>query len=251
MNWGRNSFFVFALMFLFTSTYASKDLAGDTFLKNGDYKKAIEAYESVVQEGYIGHELFFNLGTAYSKIGNVSQSILNFEKALRLSPLDKATKEQLMQLNIKLQDKPSIYQDTGLLAFIKKVQFALSIDAWAFLSVFWMVMFAAVIFLAYKFQQWKVRKWLFLSSIVWFILSGFTLLMARNNYHARYLHTEGIVNKESIKVFNQSNLNSSILFNLHLGTKVEIDDSTSSLYHIEFAEKSGWISMQDVQKIEL
>jgi tetratricopeptide (TPR) repeat protein len=137
MNWGRNSFFVFALMFLFTSTYASKDLAGDTFLKNGDYKKAIEAYESVVQEGYIGHELFFNLGTAYSKIGNVSQSILNFEKALRLSPLDKATKEQLMQLNIKLQDKPSIYEDTGLLAFIKKVQFALSIDAWAFLSVFW------------------------------------------------------------------------------------------------------------------
>jgi len=221
------------------------------YLENGNYDKAIESYEAKVKQGLISHELFFNLATAYQKKGIVDKALLNFEKALRLKPLDKITRDQITELNLKLQDKPPIYEDTGLLAFFKKIQFSLSIDAWAFLSILCMIMLALVIFISYKFQKMKGRQLIFLSSVVWLILSGFSVVMARNNYHYKYLHTEGIVNNESIKVFDRAEANSVILFNLHLGTKVEIDDSSSNMYHIEFAEKEGWIMHKDVQKIEL
>jgi tetratricopeptide (TPR) repeat protein len=261
MSWAGNKISTFCnhvfymsmwfLFFSYANSFAATLDDGNNFLKKGQLNEAIQSYETLVKEGYIGHELFFNLGTAYAKKGNASQAVFNFEKALRLKPMDELTRQQLIQLNLKLQDKPSIYEDTGLLAFIKKVQFALSIDAWAFLSILFMLMLALAIFISYKFQQLKSRKFIFLSSIVWFLLSGFSVLMARNSYHFKYLQLEGVVHSESIKVFDQPDPNSVIQFNLHQGTKVEIDDSTANMYHIRYAEKKGWIVNKDVQKIEL
>ncbi len=271
MSWGRNKLFlkphrhivniamcsyvpmwfkrIFYILLIFSGILYAND--GDTFLQNAEYDKAISSYESQIKDGYLSHELFFNLGTAYQKSGNVPLAILNFEKALRLKPMDKTTVEQLTQLNLKLQDKPVIYEDTGLLAFFKKIQFGLSIDAWAFLSIFFMLLVPLVIFVSYKYRQVKFRKLLFSSSLLWFILSGFCVLMARNNYHYKYLHTEAIVTDESLIVYDASNTSSKIKFNVHQGTKLEVNDSTDTMFNIRFSEENGWVLRSGVKKIEL
>lgn len=245
----KKIFFVFLLSYF--SVYAGPNLGGDEFLKNGDYDKAIESYESTVKHGYIGFELFFNLGTAYSKKGDSPNAILNFEKAIRVKPMDKRATQQLVQLNLQIRDKPAIYENSGLLGILKKIQFGLSIDGWAFLSIFLMLLVPLSVFISYKFQRIKRKQLIFLSSIVWFLLSGFSVVMARNGYHHKYLHAEAVVFPESIKVFDKSDINSSILFNLHQGTKVEILDSTKNMYYVQSAEKKGWIMNKEVKKIEL
>lgn len=224
---------------------------GNSYLKKGEYDEAIQSYESILEEGYVGHELFFNLGTAYSKKGNIPLAILNFEKALRMKPLDAATKQQLVQLNLKLQDKPVIYDDSGLLAFFNKVQFSMGIDAWALLSIFLMMLVPTVIFISYKFKTLKSRKIIFMSSILWFLLSGFSVVMARNNYHYKYLHTEGIVMPESAVIYDKSNTSSKIKFSVHQGTKLEISDSTDQMFEVEYSSDNGWILREAVKKIEL
>jgi tetratricopeptide (TPR) repeat protein len=220
-------------------------------LKSGKYDEAISSYESIVKEGFIGFELFFNLGTAYSKKGDVPNAILNFEKALRIKPMNKIARQQLVQLNLQLRDKPAIYEDTGLLGILKKIQFGLSIDGWAFLSIFLMLLVPTSIYISYKFKKLKRKQLIFLSSIFWFLLSGISVLMARNCYHYKYLHEEAIVFPESIKVFDQPDNNSLLLFNLHQGTKVEILDSAKNMYEVQYSEKKGWITEQDVKKIQL
>ncbi len=242
---------LFLLLFSTVVANAATLEEGNAYLQKGDLDKAIDQYEEVVKEGYIGFELFFNLGTAYTLKGETSKAIFNFEKALRIKPMHRITQQQLIQLNLKLPDKPSIYEDTGLLAFIKKVQFSLSIDAWAFLSIFFMLLVPLVIFVSYKKPHLKLRKLVFMTSILWFFMSGFSVLMARNCYHYKYLHAEAVIFDESIKVFDQPDPNSTILFNLHQGTKVEITDSTANMYYIQYSEKKGWVVNQDVQKIEL
>jgi hypothetical protein len=220
-------------------------------LKSGNDTMAIACYDYLVRDGFIGHELFFNLGTAYQKQGNIPFAIVNFEKALRMKPGDRATQQQLIQLNLKLQDKPVIYDDSGLLAFLNKIQFALGIDAWAFLSIFLMMLVPLVIFISYKFKTLRSKKLIFMSSVLWFLLSGFSVLMARNNYHYKYLRTEGVVTDESLVVYDASNSSSKIKFNIHQGTKVEIVDSTQTMYRINYSGEQGWILRKGIQKIEL
>ena len=241
---------IFCLLILSSANAATMDEANE-LLKKGQLDEAIESYGLIVKDGYIGYELFFNLATAYSKKGDISNSILNFEKALRIKPTSTLTKQQLEQLNLKLRDKPSIYKDDGFLGFFDKLQFALSVDAWAILSICLMLLVSLVIWVSYKFQHLKSRKLIFSSCIFWFLLSCISFFICRNCYQYKYLQQEAIIFPESIKVFDQPDLNSTILFNLHQGTKVEILNKTSNMYFVQYAEKKGWINMKDVQKIEL
>ena len=52
----------------------------------GEYRQAADAYEQLLQEQGVAPELYYNLGNAYFKAGEVALSILNYERALRLNP---------------------------------------------------------------------------------------------------------------------------------------------------------------------
>ena len=54
----------------------------------GQYAEAVEAYESVLQSGLGSGNLYFNLGNAYFKAGQVGRAILNYERARRFLPSD-------------------------------------------------------------------------------------------------------------------------------------------------------------------
>jgi len=90
-----------------------------------------------------------------------------------------------------------------------------------------------------------------MSSILWFLLSCFSVLMARNNYHYKYLRVEGVVTDESLVVYDASNVSSKIKFNIHQGTKVSIVDSTQAMYRINYSGDQGWIIRKGIVKIEL
>ena len=53
--------------------------------KAGAYSEAIDMYNSVLAQGYTSAALYYNLGNAYFKQGELAQSILAYERALRLS----------------------------------------------------------------------------------------------------------------------------------------------------------------------
>lgn len=53
-----------------------------------EFEKAAKAYESLLQRGKVSSELLFNLGNAWYKAGRTGQAILNYRKAVLLSPRD-------------------------------------------------------------------------------------------------------------------------------------------------------------------
>ena len=52
----------------------------------GRYKEAIDLYADVVQSGNISATLFYNLGNAWFRSGNMGHAILNYQRALALEP---------------------------------------------------------------------------------------------------------------------------------------------------------------------
>jgi tetratricopeptide (TPR) repeat protein len=56
--------------------------------QEGDFAGAIEAYQAVQAAGFESPELFYNLGNAYFKSGDLGRSILWWERALARQPND-------------------------------------------------------------------------------------------------------------------------------------------------------------------
>jgi len=61
---------------------------GNQAYKDGNYDEAVRAYEGVIASGRASGALFFNLGNAHMKKGELGRAILNYERALRLLPND-------------------------------------------------------------------------------------------------------------------------------------------------------------------
>lgn len=61
---------------------------GNRLYQEGDYEGAVEAYRSILDSGQRSAALYYNLGNAEFKRGNLGRAALNYERANRLAPSD-------------------------------------------------------------------------------------------------------------------------------------------------------------------
>ncbi|OGX08892.1 MAG: hypothetical protein A2Z88_10085 [Omnitrophica WOR_2 bacterium GWA2_47_8] len=87
---------ILTIMLLFTTTavFANRlgiegpfKAAGD-FYRQGDYKNAIQEYESILSRDSESGAVYYNLANSYFKDGQLGKAILNYERAKRLIPRD-------------------------------------------------------------------------------------------------------------------------------------------------------------------
>ena len=62
--------------------------SANTAYINENYQEAVKDYESIRAQGYESDQLYLNLGNAYFKRGMTGKAIVNYNRALRLSPSD-------------------------------------------------------------------------------------------------------------------------------------------------------------------
>lgn len=55
---------------------------------HGQYTRAVDGYRAILDAGYTSGALFYNLGNAYVRLGQVGQAIRYYEKARQLRPRD-------------------------------------------------------------------------------------------------------------------------------------------------------------------
>ena len=62
--------------------------ANDLFI-NKKYKKSIELYEKIIDSGQENSTVFYNLGNAYYRLGDIGHAIWAYKHANKFSPRDK------------------------------------------------------------------------------------------------------------------------------------------------------------------
>lgn len=92
MSTRRGAFGALALLVLLLpqSAGAQQEIfeRGNQLYQEGDFPAAIEAYQAVRTAGFEGADLYYNLGNAYFKSGDLGRSILSWERALVHQPGD-------------------------------------------------------------------------------------------------------------------------------------------------------------------
>jgi len=61
---------------------------GNKLYEEGDYSGAIKEYLKVIDSGMESANIYYNLGNAYFRDGQLGMAILNYERAKRLAPRD-------------------------------------------------------------------------------------------------------------------------------------------------------------------
>ena len=94
----------------FTETYDS----GVQAYKNENYNQAIDQFEELVYNRVFEPEVFYNLGNAYYRKGDIPSAIVNYERAIYVAPALPEAHANLQQVVLQTQQQLARPQPRGL-----------------------------------------------------------------------------------------------------------------------------------------
>ena len=243
--------FLFCIVALLPLTvHAVSKAEADSAFARQHYQQAIKCYEALLKQG-VSAELYYNLGNAYYRSDNYTRAILNYERALLLSPGDGDIRHNLQLARQKTTDKQIPSADFFLVTWYRTLVNIMGVDAWAWTALLALTL-AIVLFLVYLFSQriglQKVGFFGALTLLALFLLAN---LFAFHQKHALTNRTGAIVIASETSVKSTPAQNGTDLFRLHEGTKVEItDNSMKDWKEVRLPDgKEGWIDVKALEVI--
>ena len=223
---------------------------GNKFYRDGSYEKAINEYGQLVNEGYFGTSLYYNLGNSYYRVGKIGYAILYYEKALKLSPSDEDVQHNLNFARLSTVDRIQPLPKFFLFDWWESLLNSFSENGWAYI-VFVVYLLLIILVALYFFARSVVQqKIIFFSSIaVVFILAiCVSLLIVKVNREETL--KSGIIVKQAVTVKSSPEATGTDAFVIHEGLKVNIEDKLDAWVKIRLADgKVGWIENNLVKQI--
>ena len=238
------------LLFLPLSGYAVTKAEADSAYIRGQYQQAIKDYEMLLKQG-ASADLYYNLGNAYYRSENITRAVLNYERALLLSPGDRDIRFNLQIARAKTIDKIVPESEMFFFTWYRSLVNLMSVDAWAWTALIALALLI-VLLLVYLFSDriW-LRKIGFFGGFVLLILFALSNLFAWQQKQDLLFRKGAIVISPSVTVKSTPAKNGTDLFILHEGTKVSITDGTMKGWMgIRIADgKEGWIESNMIEEI--
>ncbi len=238
------------LLFLPLSGHAVTKAEADSAYIRGQYQQAIKDYEMLLKQG-ASADLYYNLGNAYYRSENITRAVLNYERALLLSPGDRDIRFNLQIARAKTIDKIVPESEMFFFTWYRSLVSLMSVDAWAWTALIALALLI-VLLLVYLFSDriW-LRKVGFFGGFVLLILFALSNLFAWQQKQDLLFRKGAIVISPSVTVKSTPAKNGTDLFILHEGTKVSITDGTMKGWMgIRIADgKEGWIESNMIEEI--
>lgn len=243
---------IFFILLIFSNTQNGDDLFKESndLYTNGDYQNAVEGYLDILKSGFESAELYFNIGNSFYKLNNIPESNYYYEKAKSISPNDDDILTNLsFAQNLRI-DKIETLPVTDIQNLKLSILDLLSEKGWSFMLIIliWMTCFA---FILYIFSNdSKFKRSFFSISLLFLILSSFTLFVnieKKKNSEIKY----AIIYDKEIEVWSEPNNISELKFLLHEGTKVKQIDVIEDWLNIQLENGTiGWIQSSSLRILD-
>ena len=223
---------------------------GNTYYREGAYDKAIEVYKKLVDEGYIGISLFYNLANANYRIGKIGYAILYYEKALELSPSDEDVKHNLDFAHLSTVDRIQPLPRFFLFDWWEALLGLFSDNGWAYV-VFVFYLFVILLAGAYSYSRSvKQQKIFFFSAIAGVFILAFSISLLVIKVKREATLKSGVIVEQVVTVKFSPDPQSTDAFMIHEGLKVNLEDQLDNWIKIRLADgKVGWVLEENVEGI--
>lgn len=222
----------------------------DSLYAAENYQQAAQQYEQLLKKG-VSSDLYYNLGNCYYRMDDITHAVLNYERALLLSPGDKDIRLNLQIARSKTIDKIVPESEMFFVTWYRSLVNLMSVDGWARMALVALVI-AIILALAYLFSDriW-LRKVGFFGGFILLAVFVLSNLFAYQQQKALIHRSGAIIIRSAVNVKSTPANNGTDLFILHEGTKVTItDDSMKDWREIRVADgKEGWLPAKDIEVI--
>ena len=243
-------FFILAAVSSYASPIDESMQKGEEYYREGEFDKAIEIYEGLLNEGYQGTALYYNLANSYYRIGKLGYAILNYERALKLSPSDEDVNHNLSFANLSTIDRIQPLPKFFIFDIWETVLGMFSVNGLSYVAyVFYilLLLFIAYYFFAKTIFQQKVILFSGLGIMIILALT-FSLLVVKINRETT--ERSGVIIVQSVTVKTSPDIKSTDTFVIHEGLKVKLEDKLDDWVKIRLADgKIGWLLAENVEKI--
>ena len=220
----------------------------DAYFK-GDHAAALAAYEQIDRQGLLSAELYYNLGVAYFRQGNLGRAVWSFERAAALAPDDEDARFNLAQAR-KLAERRVRDRLEGAErdpVWIRVVTFlTASAQTWLFL-VLYLGCFALL------FWRRRARDDLRPAVSASAALVGFAALVAGLLLLGRVTLDRlpfGVVLPDVVAVKEGADPNYRSTFTVHAGLRVRLLERDQDWVRIRLSNGlEGWVRDQDVGRL--
>lgn len=232
-----------------SSSAITKENADSAYARQ-QYQQAIKDYEELLHKG-VSADLYYNLGNAYYRTDNITRAVLNYERALLLSPGDKDIRFNLQMARSKTIDKITPESDMFFVTWYHSLVNIMSVDGWARTALVSLAL-VIVLLLVYLFsERILLRKIGFFGGLFLILLFIFSNVFAYQQKQKLIDRTGAIIISTAVSIKSTPAKSGTDLFILHEGTKVEIiDGSLHDWKEVRVADgKEGWIEASQMEII--
>ncbi|EHQ30171.1 Tetratricopeptide TPR_1 repeat-containing protein [Mucilaginibacter paludis DSM 18603] len=237
-------------------TAKADDQVNSLFTKGNDqyakakYQDAVKTYQAILDKGYQSAVVYFNMGNAYYKLGEIPSAVLYYEKAHKLAPGDEDIKFNIQLANAKTTDKieatPGFFLTNWWNAFI----LCCSVNSLGIITVLLIGAGFGVLTFYLFAQSVGLKKASFYGALALIFLGLVTALMGASQVHYFAAHHQAVVFNNAVTVKSEPGAASKNLFVIHDGTKVDILEDNNGWMRIRLSNgNEGWMMATDVKPI--
>ena len=237
-----NISFSFAFLDVYELQYAKALEA----YRNNQFALSIQEFELILEKGWVSDELYYNLGNAYYRLGDISGAIWSYESCLKIKPSHSDAKYNLKLANLRVKDRVDFPEAPFYLKFYINIKERYSPENWVLISM-GLLFFFSIVFVMRKYLL--INFLYYLSSFI-SILFFISLFFTFNSILNRNSKQEGIIYQNKIGVHSEPNKLSTRKFEVNEGLKVRIGKEEDLWLEIELLDgKNGWIEKKQIRII--
>ena len=245
----------FSLLFILASALSNAQeltkAQADSAYVNNDYASAIYIYEDILANQGESADIYYNLGNSYYKMDNIAKAILNYEKALLLSPGDGDIRFNLELVQSKTVDKIVPISEIFIVTWIKYLTNTLSEKGWSKVGIVTFLLFLTTMALYFFSKRIVLKKIGFISAICMLLICISANIFASKQKNKVQNHGSAIIMTPSVTIKSTPNESGTDLFIIHEGKKVMIKDNTMKEWkEIQLEDgNAGWVPVSVIEVI--
>ena len=231
------------LIFPFFFSYAQQDKfqAAENAYVSGLYQNAIDLYQQLIEEPFNQPELYFNLGNAAYKKGDLALAIKSYRRAQYLAPTDPDIRANLQYaLEAAGAPTPEVSRLTALF-------FSLSEHQWIQFTIVLYALLIITLFVILMINRPRVILNRIAGLLTFFLAISITALIQyqKRNSNPEYVIIESKANAKLAPLEN-----SKTAFNLPAGALITvIRKHQSEWVQVRINHQTGWIKVSQIEPI--